>query len=186
MAIKSWKLARASAAARSKRLGRLFVARKVRGGYAVGPVSPRRPTRRAKAALRPALSRKRRLIRKRRAPISPAAPAGLAALANPPGEIGRSVTLHGRRSWHYPISRISRGSHEREAVLVAIGKAPPIGSRFSRVDYDNPAKALRAYGRVDRFRHDRERAPLTLSRVAKSGRGFRALLTAKVPVWRKD
>lgn len=125
----------------------------------------------------------------------------VATLANPARFIGSNVTLYtssgktfhlGRsKIWAGPDGRTiivtgeprqSRGRYGRPAVFYPI----PLGGRIIRIDYDNRPKALDAYGRPGRFRHD-FKVPVIAESVKGKGQGaYVATLRGNAQLWGKQ
>lgn len=81
------------------------------------------------------------------------------SLKNPRQEthfIGSRVTLYvSGRVYPYESSTIFGGPDTYSATVhVQTKHWPPLNGRVTRIDYDNPEKAMRAYGKNGRFRHD--------------------------------
>lgn len=65
-----------------------------------------------------------------------------------------SLSVKGGGTLHFPLGRLRAGPGPHSVSLDTGGaKAPAPGSKVVRIEYDDPAKAVSAYGRIDRFTH---------------------------------
>lgn len=217
--VKDWTQARKAAAAMSKSSGALMVARKVPGGYEIGPAKSA-PAAAAKNRNRgrrlgsagyykgKAFSRRMEKMRRRAAQggrgrmlnakgVSSARIAALkkARRANPArwrrnapevgGFIGSapSLKIQGQGFVHFPRGVLRTGADPRSVYLVLGGSpAPKIGARVTRVEYNDPEKAIEAYGSPGRFFHDCEE-PFVVSAV---NGGTAVLSTKSATAWKKE
>ena len=96
--------------------------------------------------------------------------------------IGRAPTLavRGSGDMYFPRGVLRKGP-DGQSVRLDLGGAPAPrpGSSVTRIDYDDPVKAMDAYKEIARFRHDC-REPFIVS-PAKDGS---ILLTSKSTAWR--
>ena len=148
------------------------VARRARPDYRLGKAAKRKVKEMA-SVLRKALKfNRRRKVRH----------------ANPPeGAVSRvgtapTLTVSGHGSLQYPRGALRVSSDPRSIYLDLGGAAPPVpGSRVTRIEYDDPVKAVEAYGEIGRFRHD-----CSDPFVVGSASGGSVLLTSKSTSWRKE
>lgn len=142
----------------------------------LGPVAPKTAAKRARALKR--------------------ATARLAAMKSFPNPgslkyIGSRPTVYTSSGKVLNLSgKVLAGPGDNRVTLAILGRANmsavPLGARVVRIDYDNRAKALRAYGRVGRFRHDFKSSPV-VERVAQKrvgSRFSRYILKSSTPLWR--
>lgn len=146
--------------------------KRARARRAVKRAVNRRPRRAPRPARRPRRAVNRQRVRNRRA-------------RNPEeGLIGFAPTLYVRGSepLNFPEGSLLIGEDGYSCCLELGGaKAPPAGAKVYKMDYDDPAKAVEAYGRIDRFEHKCE-SPLT---VGKTAEGVTPLV-GTVRVWETD
>jgi hypothetical protein len=126
--------------------------------------------------------------RPRRAPRPARRPrrAGNRRRARNPNEglVGYAPTLYvrGDKPLNFPEGLLLIGEDGFSCYLELGGvKAPPEGAKVYKIDYDDPAKAVEAYGRIDRFTHECE-SPLV---VGKTAEGVTKLV-GTVRVWETD
>lgn len=106
---------------------------------------------------------------------------------NPESEstfIGRAPTLTvaGQGNLQFPRGMLHRGV-DGYSVRLDLGGAPAPrpGSRVTRIEYDDPVKAVEAYKEIGRFRHDCD-DPF----VVGPAQGGSVLLTSKSIAWRSE
>lgn len=71
--------------------------------------------------------------------------------------IGDAPTLYvsGVGKLDFPRGELLAGTDHNSVYLDLGGdKAPPVGAKVTRIDYDDPEKAVEAYKEIARFRHD--------------------------------
>jgi len=98
--------------------------------------------------------------------------------------IGRAPTLTVSGHGHFQFPRgVLRAAPDKRSVYLDLGgdKAPPVGSRVTRVEYDDPVKAVEAYKEIGRFRHDCA-DPFIVGPAA----GGTVLLSSKSIAWKRE
>jgi hypothetical protein len=74
-------------------------------------------------------------------------------------------------------------SSDPHSVRLALGgsAAPRPGARVTRIEYDDPVKAVEAYKEIGRFRHD-----CSDPFIVGPANGANVILTSKSIAWRKE
>lgn len=101
------------------------------------------------------------------------------------GFIGRAPSLSVSRygDFQFPSGTLFATSDPHVVRLFAgVGaKVPPEGSKVTRIEYDDPVKAVEAYKEIGRFRHD-----CSDPFVVGQAQGGNVLLTSKSTAWRRE
>lgn len=96
--------------------------------------------------------------------------------------VGTRPTLYLDRGARTFAGRLHAGPQGNQLTILGKFPAPQIrGMKISRIDYDNKPKALRAYGKSGRFRHDFQ-APV---RVVLAARG-RIVVESSSRIWKES
>lgn len=98
--------------------------------------------------------------------------------------IGSAPTLwvSGQGPLQFPRGEL-RSAPDATGIYLDLGgsPAPRPGARVTRIDYDDPEKAVEAYKTIGRFRHNCEE-PF----IVGNAQGGSVLLTSKSTAWRKE
>jgi hypothetical protein len=94
-----------------------------------------------------------------------------------------SLKVHGHGTLSYPRG-VLRATSDPHVVRLDLGGAapPPQGARVTWIYYDDPVKAVEAYGEIDRFEHVAEDHPF----IVGPAQGGSVLLTSKSIAWRRE
>ncbi len=96
--------------------------------------------------------------------------------------IGTSPRVYAPRvAPKFPGARLYAGPQSNQVSILGkfSKRGSLLGARVSRIDYDNRAKALRAYGKPGRFRHD-FKSPAKVSHVSAG----RIVIASSSRIWR--
>lgn len=93
-----------------------------------------------------------------------------------------SLTVSGQGALQFPLGVLKTGPDANTVRLILGGSpAPRPGSRVTRVEYDDPVKAVNAYKEIGRFRHD-----CADPFIVGPSDGGSVLLASKSKAWKGD